>query len=106
MYDYKLYQETLTEVIKLNKAAVFDALASAGITDVTVEFDGWGDSGQIEAITAQSGDITVELPSGRLRVHRPVETTGPVEVEEQALRGSYRNLVLRLAGGSPCRLGD
>jgi hypothetical protein len=35
-----------------NKATVFAALASAGIDHVTVEYDGSGDSGQIDCITA------------------------------------------------------
>ncbi len=30
-----------------NKAALFDALAAAGVTLVVVTFDGYGDSGQI-----------------------------------------------------------
>ena len=45
-----------------NKAAVMSALAAAGITSVTVAFDGYGDSGQIESIAAQSGEVTVQLP--------------------------------------------
>ena len=35
-----------------NKATVFAALAAAGIDHVTVEYDGSGDSGQIDCITA------------------------------------------------------
>jgi hypothetical protein len=31
----------------LNKAVVFDALVAAGITSLTIEFDGEGDSGQL-----------------------------------------------------------
>src|ERR1035441_1962565 len=45
-----------------NKAAVMSARAAAGITSVTVAFDGYGDSGQIESIAAQSGEVTVQLP--------------------------------------------
>jgi hypothetical protein len=37
-----------------NKAALFDALASAGITTVVVQFDGCGDSGQVESIEART----------------------------------------------------
>lgn len=49
-----------------NKAALFDALEPAGITTVTVTFDGYGDSGQIEDITAQAGDAIVDLPAGQV----------------------------------------
>lgn len=46
-----------------NKAALFEALAHAGITTVLVEFDGYADSGQIENITAHAGpNVTVKLP--------------------------------------------
>ena len=45
-----------------NKAALFDALAAAGITSVLVAFDGCGDSGQIESVDAQAGETAVELP--------------------------------------------
>ena len=47
----------------LNKTAVFDALAAAGITDVVVGFDGEGDSGQIESVAARSGETYRELPT-------------------------------------------
>ena len=51
-----------------NKTALFDALAAAGIALVTVTFDGYGDSGQIEDITAQSDDRTVDLPQGEITI--------------------------------------
>jgi hypothetical protein len=43
-----------------NKTVVFDALAAAGIANVTVSFDGEGDSGQIHDITVE-GQVT-QLP--------------------------------------------
>lgn len=46
-----------------NKAALFDALAEAGITSVEVTFDGYGDSGQIEDVTAKAGDQVAVLPA-------------------------------------------
>ena len=54
----------LAEVRPANKAAVFDALAAAGITMVEVTFDGAGDSGQVEAIEARIGDVASDLPDG------------------------------------------
>lgn len=53
-----------------NKATLFDALARAGITLVVVNFDGYGDSGQIEDITTNSGDKVVDLPTVGLEVAR------------------------------------
>ena len=51
-----------------DKAAVMDALAAAGITSVTVAFDGYGDDGQIDSIVAQSGEVTVQLPDSRVAI--------------------------------------
>ena len=51
-----------------NKAALFDALANAGITEILVEFDGYGDSGQIENIDARTGNKTVDLPDVEIQI--------------------------------------
>lgn len=51
-----------------NKAALFDTLAAAGITQVVVTFDGCGDSGQVENIDARSDDDTVSLPSDEITI--------------------------------------
>ncbi len=52
-----------TELRPANKDRLFDALFTAGITHVTVTFDGEGDSGQIESISAWAGEVAVEFPS-------------------------------------------
>ena len=49
-------------LLPLNKAALFDALDTAGVTAVVVNFDGCGDSGQIENVEARAGDQVVDLP--------------------------------------------
>jgi hypothetical protein len=51
------------ELRPANKERLFDALSTAGITHVTVTFDGEGDSGQIESISAWAGEVAVEFPS-------------------------------------------
>lgn len=51
------------ELRPANKERLFDALSTAGISHVTVTFDGEGDSGQIESISAWAGDAAVEFPS-------------------------------------------
>src|SRR5271156_784223 len=52
-----------SEVLLANKTALFDALAAAGITTVLVNFDGCGDSGQIEMIEARTGTADCALPA-------------------------------------------
>ena len=61
--NYDHHMELLASVRPANKKALFDALQAAGIAKVIVEFDGCGDSGQIEAITAFAGEDTVALPA-------------------------------------------
>lgn len=62
---------TLCESIRPeNKTAVFDALAQAGITSVEVTFDGYGDSGQIEDVSAKIGDKDAPLPAVSVEVAR------------------------------------
>lgn len=53
-----------------NKAAVFDALATAGVTHVLVSFDGYGDSGQIEHIEFKAGDAVVAAPQAQIEIAR------------------------------------
>jgi len=53
-----------------NKAAVFDALAQAGITSVEVTFDGYCDSGQIEDVAAKAGDKDTALPAVSVELAR------------------------------------
>ena len=53
-----------------NKPIVFDILAASGITSVTVEFDGEGDSGQIESVIACAGEARVELSKTPVMLQR------------------------------------
>ncbi|MGL4441742.1 MAG: DUF6878 family protein [Bosea sp. (in: a-proteobacteria)] len=55
------------------KANLFAVLAGAGIVKVTVEFDGEGDSGQIETIEAtDASGAPCELPANLMLVHHAV----------------------------------
>jgi uncharacterized protein DUF6878 len=52
-----------TESLAANKAALFEVLSRTGITVVHVEFNGYGDEGQIESLQAYAGEAEAELPS-------------------------------------------
>jgi hypothetical protein len=62
IHSYEQRQRRRAELRPANKAALFEVLAGAGITAVLVTFDGYGDSGQIESIDAQSAEGEVSLP--------------------------------------------
>jgi len=72
-------QKTLTfepaiSPFDFNKAAVFKALEAANITQIVVSFDGYGDSGQIEDISARNSEEPVPMPE---RMIETVDITGP-----------------------------
>jgi hypothetical protein len=58
--DYARHKELRAKANEINKAVLFDALAS---TSVHVEFDGEGDSGQINGVAAFRGDESATLPN-------------------------------------------
>ena len=60
------------ELFALNKTALLDALAFAGVTRVVVSFDGYGDSGQIENMEAQVGDDPVTMPGTAIEIAESV----------------------------------
>jgi hypothetical protein len=53
----------IASLLPANKERLFDSLSAAGITHVTVSFDGYGDSGQVESIAAYAGETAVDFPS-------------------------------------------
>jgi hypothetical protein len=72
-----------TDPLESNKTVLLDALQKAGITVVDVNFDGEGDSGQIEDIQAKADDQKVELPEGQIEI--ALTSFGQPEVERKTL---------------------
>ncbi|NPD15074.1 hypothetical protein HOY34_07640 [Xinfangfangia sp. D13-10-4-6] len=68
MASQTAFQERASSLVGGNKEVLFAALTAAGITHVTVEFDGCSDSGQIESITAYRDNQTVELPGVEITI--------------------------------------
>ncbi len=67
---YAKHQGALREANAINKTTLFDALAEAGITRVLADFDGEGDSGQIDNIAAYCGDAVREIPNATLSLQQ------------------------------------
>jgi hypothetical protein len=89
---YYRHREAVAEANALNKAVVFDALAAAGLMRVTVEFDGIGDSGQIDQITAYAGEASAELPTRSLTLHQAAQNKGDPRTTKVGLREAVETL--------------
>ncbi len=82
-----------------NKAALFAVLAGAGVVTVTVEFDGYGDSGQIESLDAVGADGLVrELPATSLILRRAVWGEAEPHSEEMTAAEAIERLAYDLLG--------
>ena len=93
-HDYAAYEAKLAAVTKLeaeilpqNKAALFDALAAAGIDSVIVGFDGCGNSGQIESVTAYAADgVEIAVPTITIGMHEVSFDSSAIVVEQRSVR--------------------
>ena len=62
----------VTEARPANKDTLFGALARAGITKVVVNFDGYGDNGQVERIDVHASEAAAKLPEDQIEFVEPV----------------------------------
>jgi hypothetical protein len=60
------------ELFALNKTTLLNALSQAGVTPVTLSFDGYGDSGQIENIDVRAGEDDVTMPAATIEIAESV----------------------------------
>ncbi|MEE4209103.1 MAG: hypothetical protein V2I43_07550 [Parvularcula sp.] len=66
--EERIRKERLDAIRPKNKSAIFAILAEAGITSVTVEFDGYGDSGGVESVHAEAEGSQVALPDSSVEL--------------------------------------
>jgi hypothetical protein len=90
------YVRRAEDVRSANKAVLFDSLAAAGIETVTVIFDGYGDSGQIERIDIEAGEGTVLLPSDRIEIARATWESPEIERQTQTVQEAIETMVYDL----------
>lgn len=82
------------DALPLNKSALFDALEAADVETVVIEFDGSGDSGQLENITAFRAENTeIPLPEQNIEI-REVQFEGP---STQVVKRTVRSVLETLA---------
>ena len=88
-YETKLAGTTAlhAEILPLNKAALFDALQAGGIHLVVVSFDGCGDSGQIESVTAFAPDNSeMALPAAMIELRDVVFSDLSISSDQRTIR--------------------
>jgi hypothetical protein len=86
---YQNHQKAVAQANVVNKRVVFDALVAAGIATVNVEFDGEGDSGQIQGIAA---DGSAEVPHIPVELQQAAWGTGKVDSTQTTLRDAIERL--------------
>lgn len=79
-----------------NKFRLFDGLTAAGITHVTVSFDGYGDSGQIESVSACAGETEVGFPQTQIAYAALTWDDSEVEMRELSLEDVVEQLTYDL----------
>lgn len=94
--SYRRERAAAAKANALDKATVFDALAAAGVTHLTVTFDGEGDSGQIEDIHTLSGERVVDVPSTLIVTHAVAVDREIVTTRQQELRDAIEDLCYAL----------
>src|SRR5260370_27040854 len=87
------YARRAEEILAANRTVLFDALAAAGIETVTVIFDGYGDSGQIERIDVEPGEGTILLPADRIEIARTIWESPEIERLTQTVQEAIETLV-------------
>ncbi|MBX9647298.1 MAG: hypothetical protein K2X57_09615 [Xanthobacteraceae bacterium] len=87
------YERRAGVILAANKAVLFDSLATAGIETVTVLFDGYGDSGQIERIDVEAGEGTIQLPSDRIEIARTIWESPEIERQTLTVREAFETVV-------------
>lgn len=94
------------KLIPANKASLFACLACAGITLVTVIFDGCGDSGQIEDIASYRGDEPADLPTGSVEMLKISHDTGQPVANTLSLSEAIEEMAYDLLGQKHCGWED
>ena len=90
--NYARHGNLRAKANEINKAVLFDALASTSITSIHVEFDGEGDSGQINGVAAFCGDESANLPNTTIAIQTVSWGTTEILTGQSTLEKAIENL--------------
>jgi hypothetical protein len=89
---YANHQKALKEANAINKTAVFNALSEAGITRVLAYFDGEGDSGQLDNVTAHCGGEERKFPEATVELQQVSWGSDKGDTRKATLREAVEQL--------------
>ena len=92
MRNHERHEKARKKLGKVNKAAIFEALAAQNITEVLVEFDGEGDSGQIEMLTVVRDGEPVAMPETTVTLRQASWGSSEPDISECTLREGIETL--------------
>lgn len=88
----------MNELFAINKATLFDTLAAAGIAVLIVEFNGYGDEGQIERPVACTREKQVALPEDRIEILSMKWGTDSAEREMVTVKDAVNSMAWAILG--------
>jgi hypothetical protein len=95
------HQVLSTRLHPANKADLFAVLDGVGIVTVTVAFDGYGDSGQIESVDVIGKDgVSHELPATSITIRRARWGEDEPASDEMTVAEAVESLAYDLLGGA------
>jgi hypothetical protein len=92
MCNHERHEKARKELGKVNKASIFAALAATNITEVLLEFDGEGDSGQIEMLTVVRNGEPVAMPEATVTLQQASWGNSEPVISECSLREGIETL--------------
>ena len=92
MNEYERHRQAQVKANEVNKAVIFSALAAVNITAVHVEFDGAGDSGQINSVAAFIGDDVATLPNTTVAIQTVHSVGAEATTDEQRIEEAIETL--------------
>jgi hypothetical protein len=103
MSDYERHRQVQAKLNEGNKGVLFEALAAANITEVRVDFDGEGDSGQINSIITLRSEELMALPKTTVTIQTvswgSTETVTTQPVLEEAIEALCYGYLEETHGG-------
>jgi hypothetical protein len=89
-------QRLADEIRPHNKAAILAALAATGVAFVIVRFDGSGDSGQIEEVSAFANGDLIDIPNIKAEISTPTWDGSKLEPRTLSLSAAIEQLAYDL----------